>query len=284
PADMAGLLPQLDNLMLFRAVQVARRLTARSRDGGVFCNLANATLVDSRVFSQVYDFLSANRALAPALIFEFGQAALRAMGPIEQESLSQIADLGFRFSMDQVSDLHFEPRALAEQGFRFVKAPAALLLASPVATTAEIPTSAFANLLGRFGIELIADRIETEAAVIDLLDYDLRFAQGQLFAPPRPVRGDVFQSAAVPLPETPHPPAPRAPAPPLNTAPTGAAPPAAPPLSGLRALARPVAAPVARTTGRPDAMAGAADAAPQNMPERDLSGLVALARAFGRKV
>ena len=41
---------------------------------------------------------------------------------------------------------------------------------------------------GRFGIDLIAEKIEGERAVVDLLDYDVRFGQGFLFAPPRPLR------------------------------------------------------------------------------------------------
>ena len=44
--------------------------------------------------------------------------------------------------------------------------------------------------MGRFGIDLIAERIEGERAVVDLLDYDVRFGQGFLFAPPRPLRAE----------------------------------------------------------------------------------------------
>jgi cyclic-di-GMP phosphodiesterase TipF (flagellum assembly factor) len=51
--------------------------------------------------------------------------------------------------------------------------------------------------LGRFGIDLIADRIEHENTVVDLLDYDVRFGQGALFSPPRPIRADAFQAADV---------------------------------------------------------------------------------------
>ena len=43
-------------------------------------------------------------------------------------------------------------------------------------------------MLGRFGIDLIAEKIEGERAVVDLLDFDVRFGQGFLFAPPRPLR------------------------------------------------------------------------------------------------
>jgi cyclic-di-GMP phosphodiesterase, flagellum assembly factor TipF len=34
--------------------------------------------------------------------------------------------------------------------------------------------------------------------VVDLLDYDVRFGQGFLFSPPRPVRAEALQSAAEP--------------------------------------------------------------------------------------
>lgn len=41
----------------------------------------------------------------------------------------------------------------------------------------------------------MAERIETENTVVDLLDYDVRFGQGFLFAPPRPVRAEALQGA-----------------------------------------------------------------------------------------
>jgi cyclic-di-GMP phosphodiesterase TipF (flagellum assembly factor) len=50
--------------------------------------------------------------------------------------------------------------------------------------------------LARSGIDLIAERIESETAVVDLLDYDVRFGQGFLFSPPRPVRAEALQGTA----------------------------------------------------------------------------------------
>ena len=51
------------------------------------------------------------------------------------------------------------------------------------------------DLLGRFGIDLIVERIEDERAVVDLLDYNVRFGQGFLFAAPRPLRQDAAEDA-----------------------------------------------------------------------------------------
>jgi cyclic-di-GMP phosphodiesterase TipF (flagellum assembly factor) len=68
--------------------------------------------------------------------------------------------------------------------------PAALLLDPKQSAASDIHPSDLSDLLGRFGIDLIAERIEGERSVVDLLDYDVRFGQGFLFAPPRPLRAE----------------------------------------------------------------------------------------------
>ena len=194
-AEAAGLMPKIDNLLLFRAVQVVRRLQLKSRDVGVFCNVSPATLVDSVQFRQFLDFVDANRALADSLIFEFKQNAWRNFGPIEQESLSALAERGFRFSMDHIGDLRMEPRELSERSFRFLKVPAKLLLNKAAGAQSDIHPEDLADLLARSGIDLIAERIENESTVLDLLDYDVRFGQGFLFSAPRPVRPEALGTA-----------------------------------------------------------------------------------------
>ena len=79
-----------------------------------------------------------------------------------------------------------------DRGFRFLKAPAKLLLNKAAAGQSDIDAADLSNLLARFGIELIAERIESETMVVDLLDYDVKFGQGFLFSPPRPVRPEAL--------------------------------------------------------------------------------------------
>lgn len=192
-AESIGLMPKIDNLAVFRCVQVTRRLLLKNRDVGLFCNLSASTLTDALMFRQFLDFMDANRALSSSLMFEFTQAAYRSFGPIEHESLAAVAERGFRFSMDQVADLHMESNELADRSFRFLKVPAKLLLNKVAATHTDIDPEDLADLLARSGIDLIAERIETETTVVDLLDYDVRFGQGFLFSPPRPVRAEALQ-------------------------------------------------------------------------------------------
>jgi cyclic-di-GMP phosphodiesterase, flagellum assembly factor TipF len=193
-AEAAALIPKVDYLAAARSVQIVRRLLLQKREVGLFCNLAPATLADPG-FSKFLELMDANRAIAAALVFEFAQSAVRAMGTMEHASLAALAERGFRFSMDNLTDLRVNAHELNERGFRFVKVPAPLLFNRLGTLTADIRPADFSESLGRFGIDLIADRIEHENTVIDLLDYDVRFGQGVLFSPPRPLRAGALESA-----------------------------------------------------------------------------------------
>jgi cyclic-di-GMP phosphodiesterase, flagellum assembly factor TipF len=192
--EAAGLMGRVDHTMMLRCVQVLRRLMVRNKEVGLFCNMAGATLRDPTTFAPCLDFLEANRALAPSLVIEFKQATFRNLGPSEGEHLAALAQRGYRFSIDHVTDLRIEPRELADRGVRFIKVPAALLLDPKASSASDIHPSDLSDLLGRFGIDLIAERIEGERAVVDLLDFDVRFGQGFLFAPPRPLRPEAQES------------------------------------------------------------------------------------------
>jgi len=189
-AEAAGLIGEVDVLMAFRCVRLARRINSGHENIAIFCKLARPTLSERETFARIADFMEANRALAPLLVFEFALASWRALRAREQEALSTLAGFGFRFCLDHVTDLRFDPRELAERGCAFVKAPAALILDQ--CGVAGRPEAQLPSELARVGIKLIAEKVEAEATVMDLLDLDVRYAQGGLFSPPRPVRSEVM--------------------------------------------------------------------------------------------
>ena len=199
--ELAALMPKIDYLAAARSVQIVRRLLLQKREIGLFCNLSAATLADPG-FSKFLELTDANRAIAASLVFEFTQSAVRAMTAIEHAGLAALAERGFRFSMDNLTDLRVNARELNDRGFRFVKVPASLLFNRLGAVAADVRPADFSESLGRFGIDLIADRIENENTVIDLLDYDVRFGQGVLFSPPRPLRAGALEGLDVKADET----------------------------------------------------------------------------------
>ncbi len=182
-AEAAGLIGEIDRLVTFGCVRLVRRLSSNNDGVAIFCNISPATLTERESFKQIVDFMEANRALAPVLVFELPLAAWRATGPREQEALSTLAGFGFRFCLDHVTDLTFDPNDLAERRCAFVKVPAALLLDQRTQAGGAKAAAEFPQALARAGIDLIAEKIETEAVVMDLIDLDVRFGQGMLFSP-----------------------------------------------------------------------------------------------------
>jgi cyclic-di-GMP phosphodiesterase, flagellum assembly factor TipF len=202
-ARAAGLLPKIDERLVQNCVQIVRRLAAKNREIGLFLNIAPETLADRATFGEILGYLEANRALATSLVLEMPQRAYRTLGAIELTSLSMLAERGFRFSLDRIEDFRIDARALAERGVRFLKVPADLMLSPEQQETGHIHPADLSDMLGRYGIDLVADHIETESIVVDLLDFDVRYGQGFLFAQPRPVRAEVLygEAAAAKAPE-----------------------------------------------------------------------------------
>jgi cyclic-di-GMP phosphodiesterase TipF (flagellum assembly factor) len=199
-AEGEGLVPAIDNLLLFRCAQIVRRLARQDRKVGVFCNVALTSLGDETFFPQFLDFLSENRDLNQALIFELGQAVFDARGAVEARNMAKLADLGFRFSIDKVQTLDLDFADLQRSDVKFMKVSADLLIeqlldadgASALPSLRDISAADFAGLTRRYGIELIAEKCETERQIVDILELDVCMGQGHLFGEPRAIKEDVL--------------------------------------------------------------------------------------------
>lgn len=202
-AEPAGLMSAIDNLLLFRCVQLIRRLSRSARDLSIFCNISGHSLADATFFPQFLEFMQANKDLAPHIVFEFDQKTIENIGGAEDANLRVLADLGFAFSLDHIEHLSFDFAGLRERRFRFIKAQPKLLLAAE-SMGGGIAASDFKELLGRNGLYLIGEKIEDERDVVNLLDFGVDYGQGFLFGEPKPMRealGETAQPAPKPEPK-----------------------------------------------------------------------------------
>jgi len=204
-AEPAGLVSEIDNLLLFRCVQIVRKLAEKERRIGIFCNISPASLSDDEFFPQFLDFVRRNSDLAGSLIFELGQSAFEERGLTAARNMARLADYGFRFSIDKVTNLDMDLADIRRAGVKFIKAPGDLLVQSlkagePLGLSAapEINAEDYPSLLAKFGVELIAEKIEDESTILQLLDLDVGLAQGHLFGAPRPIRDDILAETAAP--------------------------------------------------------------------------------------
>lgn len=199
-AEPEGLVAAIDNLLLFRCVQIVRRLAKQDRKVGIFCNISLASLSDEQFFPQFLDFLSANKDMAGALIFELGQSAFSRRGAVEARHMARLADLGFRFSLDKVIDLDLDYQDLARADVKFIKVGAQMLLDQleetdgrlVIKSLPDLHASDFSRLTRRYGVEIIVEKVESERQIVDILDLDLAFGQGHLFGEPRAIRDAVL--------------------------------------------------------------------------------------------
>ncbi|MBP6011170.1 MAG: EAL domain-containing protein [Alphaproteobacteria bacterium] len=192
-AEPAGLMSVVDNVLLFRCIQILRSWSQRNKDIGVFCNLSRETLQDAGFFTQFIEFMQQHRELAGLLIFEISQDTLVNCTPTESANLTHLADLGFTFSMDKVTTLDLDFALARTRQVRYFKVPAKLLLGDPEKAGARVHPADLKELLQRFGLNLIAERVEQERDVVNLLDYNVDYGQGFLFGEPQPIRETIAE-------------------------------------------------------------------------------------------
>ena len=181
-AEREGLVTAIDNMLLIRCIQLIRKVQRRNEKLDFFCNISSHTLGDDVFFADFVSFLESNAELARNLIFEFPQSAYEAWDSGAAVYLNRLTDLGCRFSLDGVIDLNIDATALQLRNFHFVKVRAEVLLAD--FDKAEY----LLEHLKEQGLEVVAERVEDEDALVEVMDLGVDCAQGYLFGEPRLAR------------------------------------------------------------------------------------------------
>ena len=186
-AKKSGLIKAIDNMLLFRCIQLVKKIQKHDYTTSFFCNVSPTTRADREFFQEFREFLERNEDLAPSIVFEFSQADIAAHPEEVIEDVERLKKMGYRFCMDQIVDLDFDAEALAELGFHFVKVEAGTLLPAEGRDTDEAAdrVKGLKRRLDGAGVDLIVEKIETEQMLVELLDYHIDFGQGYLFGEPR---------------------------------------------------------------------------------------------------
>ncbi len=179
-AEDSGLVSTLDNLLLFRCIQVIRRLGTRRPNMRFFCNISSVSLNDKDFFPQFVDFMLDNHELADRLVFEFTQQDVQRQANNIWASLATLGKRGFRFSVDNVQTLNHDLSDLAARYFKYVKLNPELLLDENI----DIERTDIKEAYSRYDIELIVEKIESDATLVEVLDCGIDRGQGYLFGEP----------------------------------------------------------------------------------------------------
>lgn len=192
----AGLTGQIDTHQLFNAVHIARRLKIKHRDGAIFCNFSPMTLRDMKQLRPILDYLEGSSDIRDRIIFEMPLDGFLHTSPALQAVLQHIKKLGFALSIDHVNRLDIDFRQLSDMGVKYFKVSADLMLNHMTEAHAPVAAEDLRTLLSRNEIMLIAEKVEKEKTVLQLLDYRVSLAQGYLFGAPRLAREDTGSSVS----------------------------------------------------------------------------------------
>ncbi|RAN39518.1 EAL domain-containing protein [Hyphomonas sp. GM-8P] len=203
----ANLMGQIDNFTLFRCVQIVRRLAERDRRVGVFCNIAASSLEDSTFFPMFLEFMTENRDLSGAVIFEIRADRFETRSRTMRDNMDKLTELGFRFSIDHAPDLGLDLPRLQSAGVRFVKMNGAALIDQLRDPAGPRPVSSInrrvdgeevSAVFSRYGITMVAEKMEDEASVVEILEYEIPYGQGHVFGAPRPIKASLMEETAPP--------------------------------------------------------------------------------------
>lgn len=183
-AKQAGLVTAIDNMLLFRCMQLLRKLQRKDYAIEFFCNVSANTMSDREFLSDFVTYMESHVEMAPALVLELTQADLDERLAVIEPDLMKLGKLGYRFSLDSVTDINLDIGGLVDRHFQYVKIDAGLIL-DRIQAGGAADIRMLKQQLDQHDVDLIVERIESEQMLVELLDFNIDFGQGYLFGEPR---------------------------------------------------------------------------------------------------
>ncbi len=179
------LVTQLDTLLLVGALKILRTYQRRVNEGAMFfLNVRPFTLRSPVFMDHLLPLLAKHREVASMLIFEMRFSDFLTLSPAEQKILSGLRQIGCRLSVDHFHSFPHDIGHLRRHGVEFVKLDAALILDEGRGEDGFSYVLSHKHNLEVNGIDIIAQRIESQSTLLEILDFDIKYGQGFLLGKP----------------------------------------------------------------------------------------------------
>ncbi len=192
----------LDRAVLTRAARLLRKLSERRQAQPLFCNISRETLSDSNFPRDFADLIGGFRDIAAFLIFEIDHAVVAAADNTTLSNLRALGSMGFRLSIDKVTNVE---QALAngrELDVSFIKlAYDVFMPMQQNQADARARAATIQSVARDSGMTLIVDQIERKDQLAGTVTAGVNLGQGYLFSEPKPllpqVAAEVAEDSAV---------------------------------------------------------------------------------------
>lgn len=181
-AEDAGIISAIDNLLLFKCIQLVKKV--RKADGyiGFFCNISEKTLANSEFMQRLIRYFEQNPQLKPWIFFEIKEGVAFSMDPEVKQNLRSLIDMKCHISLDQLDSLTLDTDWLQSMGVRFIKVNSRALKAESLEAINKL--SSARQSLNNLKIDVIIAKIESEPDLQKALHFNIDFGQGYLLGKP----------------------------------------------------------------------------------------------------
>jgi cyclic-di-GMP phosphodiesterase TipF (flagellum assembly factor) len=183
-AEKETMIENVDHLLLLHVLDTIRADARRDIEIGYFINISSRCFKDRNYMTDLLEFVRTRRELSPRLVFELQHADLKNLSPACFKMIDGLTHIGCKFSVDNITDSHFNTDDLAEKGFTFIKFSGAKLMEMCSSPTGEMEVARLKAAIDRARMTLIVEKLETEHDLKELLDFEIDYGEGYLFGKP----------------------------------------------------------------------------------------------------
>ncbi|MBV9075898.1 MAG: EAL domain-containing protein [Methylobacteriaceae bacterium] len=205
--DEPGARTRLDESFVARAALLAANISARGGAGAVLCSLSSASFGDLGFHEALVRIAREAPSVCRSLALAWPLHLWR--GPAATAPrFRRLRELGFTLAADRVVDRDLRPASLAELGIRYLGMHWSDLVELDGAADG-IATEALVSGLASFGVQVLADGVDREEVVPELIEVGIALAKGVAFGRPRPDTSPLAARRELPAPgavlSAPHP-------------------------------------------------------------------------------
>lgn len=173
-----GLMATIDQSFLLKTLELIQKKANDDVSISYFCNLSAECFSNKTLMAAIIKFLASQPRLSSRLIFELTQDDTFRLGPQAKQICEKLAELGCRFSMDNVKMMVLDVVRLRELHVSFVKFNVNAVLKEVEDNAGKRRWGRLTNLLAGQGIEIVIEKIENGKQLDKLKDTGFDYAQG----------------------------------------------------------------------------------------------------------
>lgn len=185
------LVRQMERRGLDEAVTIVRRARMTGQPATLFVPMSRTTLADKQASDGLIELLDANRAVTQSVVLNVSEADWRILGPVARGAISELFTMGVHFSLTGTQTLRLDFNELAGMGVTSVRTSAKNFIDAPEKLS-DFHAADLSDYVGRYGIDLVIEDIESEQQILHVLEDGVRLALGSYIAKPSAVRPDLL--------------------------------------------------------------------------------------------